>query len=106
MPGGGDGVESRPRAQWWRRGQARGLRGLGVGSRVHFPRRSAGPLAFCGDVNRGPTDGKNVILVGGRGALSALSIKVEMEGSEHFGCSSAGGERGGWGDGLHVDAEK
>lgn len=37
------------------------------------------------------------ILAGRAGALSALSIRVEMEGSEHLGCSSAGGDSGGWG---------
>jgi hypothetical protein len=38
------------------------------------------------------------ILAGGIGALSAAPRRVEMEGREHLGWSSTGGERGGCGE--------
>lgn len=36
-----------------------------------------------------------IILAACRGPWSALSIRVEMDGREHLGCSSAGGDSGG-----------
>lgn len=46
---------------------------------------------LCRD--RGTVD----LLAGWEEALSALSIRVEIDGREHFGCSSAGGDSGGCG---------